>query len=218
MKWDCVLFDLDGTLLDTSQGVLKSVEYTINKLNLNKISEEKLKTFIGPPIYESFRSEYNLDDNEVEKATEIFREIYKSKYLLEARPYDGIYDLLEELHKLGYKLAVATNKRHDYAMTLLKEFGFCELFDYICGSDYQNTMKKADIINKCLVELGVRDTKRAIIVGDTIHDYNGAQKTGIEFVGVGYGFGFHDPKDFYCLNGRVVLSGVDELKKFFEII
>lgn len=216
MKWDCILFDLDGTLMDTSIGVLKAVEYTIEKMGLHELTPEKQKRFIGPPIYESFKAEYDLSQEDVDHATELFRNAYKDIFLLEAKPYEGIYDLLDELHSKGYKLAVATNKRHDYTMTLLEHFDFSRRFDFIKGSDFANTLKKHDIIKICLKELNIMESTRAIIVGDTLHDYIGAQKAGIQFVGVSYGFGFQHQNDYENLNGEKVFSNVKELRKFFQ--
>ncbi|MDD6194957.1 MAG: HAD-IA family hydrolase [Lachnospiraceae bacterium] len=214
MKWDCILFDLDGTLLDTSVGVLKAVKYTIDKMGLPPVEDEIMKTFIGPPIYESFQSVYQLSQEQVDEATETFRDAYKDRFLLEATPYEGIYELLDFLKEQGCKLAVATNKRHDYTMKLLEHFDFPRRFDYILGSDFANTMKKADIIKTCLKELQVTDSKNAIIVGDTIHDYNGAQIAGVRFVGIDYGFGFKAQEDYELVGEEPVLSNLDELKEY----
>lgn len=213
--YDCILFDLDGTLMDTSVGVLKAVEYTVKEMNLEELDQEVLKTFIGPPIYESFKKYYDMDQETVDKATEIFRNAYKDIFLFDAIAYEGIYDLLAKLRKSGYKLAVATNKRHDYTMKLLEHYDFVDKFDYICGSDFENKLKKSDIILKCLDELGIKDKDRAVIIGDTIHDYNGAQKAGIKFIGVTYGFGLHTKEDLELITDSKYFESVELLNKFF---
>lgn len=214
MEWNCILFDLDGTLLDTSKGVLKAVDYTIDALHLPKIEEKVKETFIGPPIYESFRNVYDMNQMECNMATEIFRNAYKDKFLLEAKPYEGIYDLLDVLQKSECKLAVATNKRHDYTMMLLEYYNFPQYFDFILGSDFANKMTKADIIVECLKQMQCVQKNKAIIIGDTIHDYNGAQKAGIEFAGVDYGFGLHKEEERIQLRNYPIFSELQSLKSY----
>lgn len=214
MKFDCVLFDLDGTLLDTSGGVLQAIDYTIQKMELPDLAEDVKRTFIGPPIYESLKIAYDLNQEDCDKATEIFRNAYKDIFLFQAVPYDGIYGLLLNLRKAGYKLAVATNKRDDYAQRLLEYFDFPKYFDYILGSDAANTMKKSDIIRVCLKELKCKDNDRAIIVGDTIHDLKGARNVGIHFAGVNYGFGFKSEKDYEMLETEPVFSDLADLGRY----
>lgn len=215
MRFDCILFDLDGTLLDTSRGVLKAVDYAIREMGLPDLDQETKKTFIGPPIYEPLAEIYHLDQKECDRATELFRNAYKDQFLFEAVPYDGIYELLSSLKTHGYKLAVATNKRNDYAIRLLEHFDFPKYFDYMLGSDFANTMKKADIIQACLEKLGCSDPDRAIIVGDTVHDLKGARKIGIHFTGVNYGFGFKKEDDYAELNHEKVFANTKELKAYF---
>lgn len=215
MKWDCILFDLDGTLLDTSIGVLKAVDYAVARMGLPELDEETKKTFIGPPIYESFEKHYHLNKEDCARATDIFRNAYKDQFLFEAVPYVGIFELLSDLKKQGYKLAVATNKRDDYAVRLLEHFDFPKYFDYMLGSDFENKMKKADIIRVCLEKLGCSDPDHAIIVGDTIHDLKGARNVGIHFVGVSYGFGFKEDDDFKLLSEESVFPDTSGLKTYF---
>ena len=105
---ELVIFDLDGTLLDTSEGIRKSVGSVIDTLNLPKISEDVLRTFIGPPMQKSFERVFGMSEEEGRKAADLFRDRYKDGDVLLARPYDGIFETIHELEKRGIKTAVAT--------------------------------------------------------------------------------------------------------------
>ncbi len=186
-----VVFDLDGTLLDTSEGIIESVSYTIDRLGFDKLPYEKLLTFVGPPIQNSFITHYGCDKIVAQKAANIFREYYKTEALLKAKAYDGIYDLCKELKAGNIKMAAATYKREDYALKLLCYFGFDKFFSSMHGADNNNVLKKEDIILLCLDELGAQKNE-SVLVGDTDNDAIGAQKADVPFIAVTYGFGFKE--------------------------
>ncbi|MFQ8981611.1 MAG: HAD hydrolase-like protein [Waltera sp.] len=189
-KYDLVIFDLDGTILDTTQGVLAAVKYTIEQMNFEMLPDEQLATFIGPPIQDSFAKAYNLSGDILQNIATIFRNQYKDHDLLKATPYSGIFDVLQKLEESEIASAVATYKREDYALTLLKHYGFDKYMPIMHGADHENKLKKQDIIQICIDEAGISDKSRVIMVGDTIHDAVGAEKLGVDFIGVTYGFGF----------------------------
>lgn len=215
MSYKYVIFDLDGTLLDTSVGIFKSIDYTICKLGLLNLPQNIKESFIGPPIYDSFRKYYQLDTETCRQATEIFRNIYKDKFLLEAIPYEGIFEMLTELKQQNSKMAVATNKRHDYATKLLKFFEFDKYFDFMFGSDPDNRLKKSDIICECLHKLKVDKFNESVMIGDTLHDYYGACEAGIDFIGVKYGFGFKNDEDLEEVKTCRVCKDIKELSSYF---
>lgn len=190
-----IIFDLDGTLLDTSEGILASVRYTIDAFGFAKLPEEKLWSFIGPPIQDSFRNAYGLEGSVPQDMATVFRDRYKTKDLLLAVPYPGIFDALKALKAAGKKLAVATYKREDYALDILHYFGFDRYFDVMHGADHENRLKKADILDMCMRETGSTPRDQTLLVGDTLNDSVGAEKAGIDFLAVSYGFGFHGEKD-----------------------
>ncbi|MCR4586115.1 MAG: HAD hydrolase-like protein [Lachnospiraceae bacterium] len=189
-----ILFDLDGTLLDTTEGILISIRYTIEKLGLKQLDEETIKTFIGPPVQDSFRDKCGTDEKETLEATRVFRDHYSNETLFMARPYDGIFELCEKLRERGTKMAVATYKREDYALKLLKHFGFDRWCDPMHGADADNVLKKDDIVRMCISEMGA-DAAETALVGDTRHDGLGAKKAGVGFIAVTYGFGFKKKED-----------------------
>lgn len=210
-KYTCILFDLDGTLLDTSKGVLKSVSYTIEKLGLPSISEEKMKTFIGPPIQNSFRNVYSLDDEMTAKAADTFRNVYKDRFLLEAEHYEGMTELLEELKENGFKLAVATYKREDYTLKLLDALDVAKYFDIIKGSDMEGKLTKADIVKFCIDGFDT-DRSEVVLIGDSVNDETGAKAQNIDFIAVTYGFGYKTPSD--VKDSVYVASSVKDIRNF----
>ena len=193
--FDVVVFDVDGTLLYTSEGVLASVKYTIGKHNLPEIDEETLRTFIGPPIQDSFARVYGLSGDILQELATTFRNQYKDVDLLKAVPYEGIFDVFEALLTNGIKPAIATYKRQDYATKIMQHFGFDKYTDIIYGADHENKLKKRDIIELALKDSGVSDFSKAVMIGDSDNDAIGAEGIGTEFIGVTYGFGFRSKED-----------------------
>lgn len=187
-----IIFDLDGTLMDTAEGVLDSVRYTIRIMGYETPGEEVIHTFIGPPIKRSLMNFYGIEEEEANRATEIFRNRYKDHDLLKAAAYEGIMDLLEGLKKNGYQIGVATLKREDYALTLLQHYHISDFCDCICGSDFASKMQKKDVLNKCLHGLNLT-AQEAVLIGDTASDGSGAKNAGTDFIAVTYGFGSSTP-------------------------
>lgn len=187
-KYEMVIFDVDGTLLNTTEGIEAAVQYTIKVSGLPKLPQEQIRTFIGPPIQDSFSRAYKITDKErLQELATVFRNRYKDFELLKAKPYDGIYEVCERLSESGVRMAVATYKREDYAISIMKHFGFDRYMESIYGGDHENKLKKADIIQKCL-----RGSRAAVMIGDTMHDAAGAREADIDFIGVTYGFGFRE--------------------------
>lgn len=194
-QFKAAVFDLDGTLLDTSAGVLASVRYTIDHFGFRALTEEELRRFIGPPIQDSFARTYGLEGDILQKIATVFRKRYKETDLLKAVPYAGIYDVFERLIDNGIKPAVATYKRQDYATEILVHFGFDKYTDIMYGADHENKLKKSDIIRNAIYDAGVMNPAEAVMIGDTDNDALGAKLLDMKFIGVTYGFGFHTTAD-----------------------
>ncbi len=193
--FDLAVFDVDGTLLDTTEGVLSSVKYTVEHFGFKPLSEQRLKKFIGPPIQNSFADAYGLSGNILQEVAGVFRNRYKNFDLLKARPYDGIYETMDSLVKNGVRIAVATYKRQDYAEMILRHFGFERYTDITYGADHENRLKKRDIIEKCINDFGVFDYSSVVMIGDSDNDAIGAKNIGISFIAVTYGFGFENAEN-----------------------
>lgn len=199
-KYKALLFDLDGTLLDTSEGIISSVKYAIECTGLEPLSDDKIKSFIGPPIQNTFRKFYNLNDEETSKISAIFRERYSTVDLLKAKLYDSVLETLEILKNEGYVIGIATYKREDYAKKIVEYFGISQFCDVIEGSDFAGKLTKADIINTCIDKLGVSKNE-ILMIGDTETDKIGAENAGVDFLPVTYGFGYkRQDKKFKAIN------------------
>lgn len=189
-----VIFDLDGTILDTTEGILESVKFTAKELGYPELSYKEILNFIGPPVQLSFRKYYDCSEEKAQAAANIFRNYYKDVSLLKAKPYEGIYELCEHLKENQIKMAVATYKREDYALVLLKHFHFDKYCCSMHGADNDNILKKEDIVRLCIKEMSA-SLNTSVLVGDTEHDAIGAAKAEIPFIAVTYGFGFKTEKD-----------------------
>ena len=203
-----ILFDLDGTLTDSGEGITKSVVYALEKFGIEE-KPENVKHFVGPPLKENFMLTYNFTEEEATKAVEVFRERYAPIGIFENRPYNGIKDLLKELKEAGFILLVATSKPHIHAETVLEKFELYQYFDYVQGSELHGNESKTGIMKLVLENAGVENLKEAIMVGDTIFDIEGARNVGIDVIAVEYGYG----KKEELKEADFVVKTVNDLKK-----
>lgn len=215
-RYEIAIFDVDGTLLDTREGVIASVETAIRKFGYPMPEPEVLRSFIGPPIQDSFAKTYGLSKEDADRMAAAFRESYKGENLLKAKPYDGIYELMDTLCRKGIQIAIATYKRQDYAETILRYFGFHRYSNVLYGSDFEGKLKKVDIIRKCMEDLGSRDYTNAVMIGDSWHDANGAEQLGVDFIGVTYGFDFKTRQEVHNCTSVGSAETPMELLRFFE--
>lgn len=183
-----VIFDLDGCLIDSSEGIAESIIYTLKYLGVYR-DHLPMDNFIGPPIQESLKKYCGMDKVKAQTGAEIFRNYYKQNALFKAKVYDGILDLLNTLKSKNIFLGVATYKREDYAKQLLKKFQISDYLDTINGADNYNKLTKKDIIKNCLSSMHCA-VDNTVMVGDTYHDGYAAEQAGMAFIGVTWGFGF----------------------------
>ena len=184
-----ILFDLDGCLLNTSRGIETSIEYTLREIGETLPGGVSLSQFIGPPIQHSFKHLLNLNDNAALDAAKIFRDYYREDALFLAEVYPGIINLLQELNRRGFLLGIATYKREDYALKLIRHFGLDVSFQTMRGADMNGVMTKTDIICECVRELGCQ-IPNGVMIGDTMHDLGAARALDMDFIGVTWGYGF----------------------------
>ena len=203
--YELILFDLDGTLLDTSPGIFNSVRYAESQMGLTPIPDSQLREFVGPPPKSMYQRIYGLSEDAALQAAQKHREYGKTKAIYEAQVYPGIQELLAQLKASGYKLAVATLKAETIARTILEYYGIAEYFDTIVGMDPQETLTKRMTIDLAKERTG--SAGKTILVGDSIYDYDGAMEAGIDFLGVLYGFGFA-PENSYPFDAVMTVAEV----------
>ncbi len=190
---NAVIFDLDGTLVDTSAGILNSVKDAVSYYGLSPLNKDELISFMGCSIYDSFKKFYPEADTVI--LVNYFRKMYAEVHFNEAQPYEGVCGLLEKLNEDGVTIGVATFKREDLANRLLSSYSFFKFIQCICGSDLDGRLNKTDIINNCLKLLNVQDKSNVVLVGDAPNDALSAMHVGIDFLGVAYGYGFKSTKE-----------------------
>jgi phosphoglycolate phosphatase len=209
-KYKTVLFDLDGTLTDSKEGIVNSIKYSLNKLNYMETEEEKFNKFIGPPLKESFKKFCGFDDEKTESAIKYYREYFTEKGMFENRIYDGILNILKDLKSNNMKIILATSKPMAYAKKILSFVKADSFFTDIIGSNLDGTMSdKSEIIAYILKKHGLKKSE-TVMVGDRSHDIIGANKNGIDAVGVLYGYG--DIEELSSYNPAFIVKTADELK------
>lgn len=208
-----ILFDLDGTLLDTTEGVLESAIFAAKKVGYQELPYEIMLKFVGPPIQDSFMRWYGCGLEKAQEAANIFRTYYKENALFKAKLYPGLIELLEALKVKGIKMGVATYKREDYAILILEHFGIAPFCKTMHGADNFNKLTKADIVDICIGELGEKKNE-VVLVGDTEHDALGAEKAGVPFLGVTYGFGFKTKENVEAYQNIGCVNTTNEILKY----
>ena len=210
MKYKTILFDLDGTLTDPFEGITGGVAHALDFYGNKYESRDSLKLFIGPPLREQFMEYCSVDVEKGEEYVAKYREYYAVKGIYENRVYDGIEQMLEILKNAGKKIVLATSKPEKFALIILEHFGLIKYFDFVAGALMSNTRtKKDEVIAYALENIGEYDMSTTIMVGDRLHDVEGAAKFGIDTVGVTFGYGSYD--ELKNAGAKIIVDTVDEL-------
>lgn len=211
-----LLFDLDGTLTDSKEGILNAVVYALSKFGIEENNRTRLMTFIGPPVYDNVMEQYGFSHDDAETAVTYFREYYDRDGMYENTVYEGIVSMLEELRANGKTLILATSKPEHFACKILEHFSLNKYFDKVIGATLDGSRrKKTDVIAYALKELDI-DPDDAVMIGDRKYDVEGGHKCGIVSVGVLYGYG--DREEMVAAKADMIAEDVDELKKILEKI
>lgn len=183
-----LLFDLDGTLTDSTEGILKCLVNAIEQMGF-EVPEDTNK-FLGPPIRQSFAEFCGMNEEQTAQAVKIFRERYSKVGLFENRVYDGIPEMLERLKNGGKRLMVATSKPQVYAIRIFDRFGLSQYFEFVGGAELDGSRDyKDEVIEYVLAQTDITDRSSVLMIGDRRQDVLGAHKTGIKCMGILWGFG-----------------------------
>lgn len=187
--FDLILFDLDGTLTDPKEGITNCVKYALQHFGIEENDESTLLSFIGPPLYDSFRSLYGFSGEDANLAVEKYRERFSVTGLFENRVLDGASEILKSLKSAGKTTALATSKPLVFARQIVEKYGLLEHLDYVVGADLKGGINyKDEIINEVIRLAKPEDLSRVVIVGDRKHDVLGAKKCNISSIGVKCGY------------------------------
>jgi phosphoglycolate phosphatase len=189
LQHHAVLFDLDGTLIDSFPGIVSAYHHVLTQLDLGELNDSELAQFIGPPIREVLQQNFHLTGSRLEEGICIFRHHYGSQGLFRYTKYAGIDAMLHALHDSQYLLFIATSKLRSMALDLLDHAEWSDLFTYIGGADASGDIYlKQDVIG--LVLSNVPAKARALaMVGDRAADISGAHSLGLPGIGVTWGYG-----------------------------
>ena len=189
-QYKYLLFDLDGTVADNSEGVCKSFEYALNYYGIKVESLAELSPVIGPPLIDSFMDMYSFSEEKAVEAVAKYRERYADTGIFECLIYPGMDKLFESLTGRGYKIVLATSKPEVFARRILDHFNLSKYFHFIAGAEIGGKIsKKEDVIRHILDSLNITDVSQCLMIGDRKFDLIGAEHFGMDAMGVLYGFG-----------------------------
>lgn len=182
-----ILFDLDGTLTDSGEGIINCASLALERLGLPVPDRETMRVFVGPPLRDSFLR-FGVKPEDVEEAITIYRSRYVPTGMFENTPYPGIKALLAALKAAGHRLVLATAKPESMATAIVEKFELAPYFEMLCGASMDSSRDSKDkVIGYVLEKIG--HAKDTVMIGDTAYDVTGAAVYGIPTIGVSWGYG-----------------------------
>lgn len=193
IKYKYILFDLDGTISESAAGIRESLEYTIAKLGKPVPDLSDYTLYIGPPLLDTFRNICHFSEEVSREGVEIYRSYYNEKGKYANKAYNGMKELLENIKAQDCKVSVCSSKYEAFAKEIIEILGLEKYFDAVCGSTLDGSRKdKKDLIPYAVESLGgslEAERESIVMIGDTYFDARGAVQTGVDFIGVTYGYG-----------------------------
>ncbi len=215
-NYQYILLDLDGTITDPMVGITKSVEHALGYFNIKVANLRELCPFIGPPLKDSFKEFYHFSEEEAEIALQKYRERFAETGIFENRLYEGITDFLEKADQKGLTLMLATSKPAVFAERILKHFNIYDKFAFIGGSELNGSRThKADVIRHVLHSNNISSLQNVVMVGDRKYDIIGAKETGIDSIGVLYGYGSRD--ELSSAGANYIVENITQLEELLNI-
>lgn len=185
-----ILFDLDGTLTNPRLGIGNSLKYALRQMQIDGYSDEILEKFVGPPLQDSFKNLFGMNERNTNLAVEHFRTYFGEKGLFENEPYQGISELLEELHLSGKHIYIVTSKLEKYAKMIIQHFEFDRYLNDMQGAEPTGKHSgKGQLIRELMARNGIPASSEVVMIGDTHYDLIGAKENEISSIAVAYGFG-----------------------------
>ncbi|MFQ9838361.1 MAG: HAD hydrolase-like protein [Eubacterium sp.] len=205
-----VIFDFDGTICDTGEGVKKSAKYSLDAFNIPSDDWQTLDCFIGPPLLVTFQEQFNQSAADADLLVQKFRERYTNTGIYECELYNGIKQLLINLKDDGMKIGIASSKPQVFVETLLNKFAIAKYFDSVCATSFAaDCESKQNIIARCLKELET-EPKDALMVGDRFYDIDGAKADMVDGAGVLWGYG--SKFEFIECGAKYIVDKVEDIE------
>ncbi len=209
-EYNYYLFDFDGTLCDTTEGIFNSVIYSLRCFGIEEDNREKLRFFVGPPLFESYKTLYGVSDDEAKYLIEKYRERYRVKAAEGSALYDGIREMLEKLKAKGKKIAIASSKPEIFVKEISDYHNISQYYDFISAEQLnKNHSSKEELINTCLDFFDNPPKESVLMVGDRFYDIDGAKAVGVDSAGAIYGFGTEE--ELRNAGATYILSSPDEI-------
>ncbi|MBO7319084.1 MAG: HAD-IA family hydrolase [Clostridia bacterium] len=215
-EFDYVIFDFDGTVADTGEGILKSLQYSFTAMGDPEPDLSDLKKFIGPPVYYSYTTFYGVSEDKVDLYVKKYRERYSEKGIYESKVYDGMIELINALKENNIKVGIASSKPERLIYAVADYLEITDMFDAIVGvkSDNSKHSSKAGLITQAMEEMGATDKDKVLMVGDRMFDIDGAHEAGIKCCGALWGFG--NEEEFRAHNAKFIVSTPLEIIKLVK--
>lgn len=202
-----ILFDLDGTLTDSGEGIINCAILALEHFGCPIPDREEMRTFVGPPLHESF-IRHGVPADKTDEAIRVYRSRYIPIGAYENTPYPGVETLLQSLKQHGHTLYVATSKPEEMSVKILEHFGLAKYFDRICGASMDTSRSSKEDVIAYLLSLCGRD-ENILMVGDTKFDVLGAAAHGIPAIGVAWGYG--KVEDMEAAGAKAIARSMEEL-------
>ncbi len=212
-----ILFDLDGTIINSEEGITKCVQYALKAYGVEEPDLKKLLCFIGPPLEPVFQERYGMTEEEAWNAVLKYRERFDEKGIFECCLYDGVAAVIRSLKQKGYVLALASSKPETACRRILEHFELLPYFDEVVGSTLDGSISTKEEV---LEELGRRmehmqiTKEQMCLIGDTKYDAAGAKAFGIRCIGVSYGFGTRE--ELLTAGAEAVFEQIGEVERYIE--
>lgn len=214
--YDPIVFDLDGTLTDSKQGIIGGIQYALEKEGLPPFDESQITAYIGGPLREVICKHHGLDDEAATRLIARFRDYYRRIGIYENRLFPGIGELLETLHRQGRRMAIATAKPTASAQVVLRLFRIADRFEVVSGSDVAaGRGTKTEILEYALKELAVDGSARPVMIGDRCYDIEAAHANGIDSIGLIHGYG--DPDELEVAGATHVADTTESLGRLLGL-
>lgn len=193
-KYDYVLFDFDGTLSQSAEGVRLSLEKTIEKMDKPMVDLSDYSLYLGPPLINTLKNLCGFKGDECDKGVELYKHFYKTEGIKKNYLYDSMEQVLKKLKDSSVSICVCSSKYEPFVEEACNILGITKYFDAVCGSSKDGRRKeKEDMIPYAVKRLGGKMTDKIVMIGDTYFDAQGARLTGVDFIGASYGYGEKEP-------------------------
>ena len=210
-----ILFDMDGTLFDTSPGILTCMDYVLKYYNITKFSLDDLRLCIGPPLSWTFEELFGLPKDMVDDAIKVYRQKYNGGEIFNVTPIEGMEECLKFLHENGYFISVCSSKPEVACRKILEKYHLISYFDDVCGAIPEEGIEsKEDVLELFFSRHTDANPKETLLVGDTKYDAAGAKEFKVNFLGVNYGFGTEE--ELRAFGAEHIVSSAREVLEFIE--